>query len=161
MLQSALLSYIKLIKYLETDGFKFNPYDPYMANNIIEGDPITVVLHVYDLKAIHKYTKVVDNFEQWIEFMYGDPNIGKVKSVRVKVHEYFSMTLDYSTKGEVKIDMRKYVKHIIDEFPIRIKKPQAVEIPATKNILKVGRSKLLNNNKVGLFHTTVVIGFFL
>ena len=26
MLKSALLSYIKLRKYLETDGFKFNPY---------------------------------------------------------------------------------------------------------------------------------------
>ena len=42
--------------------------------------------------------------------MYGDPNIGMVKLVREKVHKYLFMTLDYTTKGEVKIDMRKYVK---------------------------------------------------
>ena len=42
--------------------------------------------------------------------MNGDSNIGKVKLVRVKSHEYFSMTLYYSTKGEVKIDMQNYVK---------------------------------------------------
>ena len=49
-------------------------------------------------------------------------HILKVKSVRVKVHECFSMTLDYTKKGEVKIDMRKYVKNMINEFMIRIKK---------------------------------------
>ena len=38
--------------------------------------------------------------------MYGDPNIGNVKSVRGKVHEYFSMTLDYTTKGEVRTDIK-------------------------------------------------------
>ena len=36
MLQSALLSCIKLIKYLETNGFIFNPYEPCVANKIIE-----------------------------------------------------------------------------------------------------------------------------
>ena len=52
--------------------------------------------------------------------MYGDPNIEKVKSVRGKFHEYMSMTLYYTTKGEVKIDTRKYVKNMIDEFPKNI-----------------------------------------
>ena len=31
-------------------------------------------------------------------------NIEMVKSVKVKVHEYLSMTLDYTTKEELKID---------------------------------------------------------
>ena len=53
---------------------------------------------------------MVDNFEQWIGFMRGDPKIGKVKSVEEKFHEYLPMTLDYTKKGEVNIDMRKYVK---------------------------------------------------
>ena len=34
--------------------------------------------------------------------MYGYPDIGKVKSVIGKSHEYLFMTLDYTTKGEVK-----------------------------------------------------------
>ena len=33
--------------------------------------------------------------------MYVDPNNGKIKSVRGKSHEYFSMTSYYTTKGEV------------------------------------------------------------
>ena len=52
------------------------------------------MFHGYDLKESHRDTKVVDNIEQWIEFMYGDPNIGMVKPVRGKVHEYLSTTLD-------------------------------------------------------------------
>ena len=46
--------------------------------------------------------------------MYGDPDIIKVNSVRVKVHEYLSMDLDYNTRGEVNIDMIKYLKTTID-----------------------------------------------
>ena len=63
MLQQDILSYIKLRKDLDIDSSKFNPYEPYWANNITEVEPITIVLHVDDLKASHKYTKVVDNFE--------------------------------------------------------------------------------------------------
>ena len=37
--------------------------------------------------------------------MYEDPNIGKVQSVIVKVHEYLSMNLYYTTNVEVKIDV--------------------------------------------------------
>ena len=104
--------------------------------NKSEGEPLIVVFHVYDVKARHKDTKVVDNFEQWIYFMYIYPRVGKVKLVRGKFHEYFSVPLDYTTKGEVKIDMRKYVKNMIDEFPINIEKSQAVTSPATKNLFE-------------------------
>ena len=38
--------------------------------------------------------------------MYEDPSIVKIKSLRRKVHEYFFMTLDYTKKGEVKIDKK-------------------------------------------------------
>ena len=46
MLKSYILSYIKLRKYLETDGFKFNPYEPCVDNKVIEGEPIKLVFHV-------------------------------------------------------------------------------------------------------------------
>ena len=117
--------------YLETDGFKFNPYDPCVANKIIEGKPLPIVFRVDDLKSSRNDTKVVDNFEKLINFTYVDPNFGKIKSVRVNIHEYLSMTLDYTTKVEVKIDMQKYVKNVIDEFPMNIEKCQAVAIRET------------------------------
>ena len=34
--------------------------------------------------------------------MYGDPHIGKVKSVIGKFHKYPPINLDYTKKGEVK-----------------------------------------------------------
>ena len=88
------------------DSFKFNPYDPCVTNNIIEGETLTILLHVNDVKLSHKDTEVVYSFEKCIECMYLEPNIVKVKSVRVKSHEYFSMILDHTTKGEVKFDMQ-------------------------------------------------------
>ena len=50
-----------------------------MANSITEGESLTIVFHVDDIKENHKDTKVVEKFEKWIEFMYTDSNIGKVK----------------------------------------------------------------------------------
>ena len=63
---------------------------------------------------------MVDKFEQWNKFMYGYPNIVKVKSVRGKVYKYLFTTLYYTTKGEVKIGMQKYLKNMIDAFTINI-----------------------------------------
>ena len=79
--------------------------------------------------------------------MYEYPSIWKVVSVRRKVYEYLSMTSDYTTVWEVKIDMRKYVKNMIDDFFINIDKSQAVVRPWTI--------------VVRLFHTTVARGLFL
>ena len=62
MLQSSPLSYIKPREYLKTESFKFNPFDSCVDNKIIEGETITVVFHVYGVKASHKETNVVDNF---------------------------------------------------------------------------------------------------
>ena len=79
MLQSALLSYIKQKKYLDTDGFKFNRYATCVATNLIQRKPPTLALHVDDVKASHKEKKFVYNFEQLIGFMYVDSNIEEVK----------------------------------------------------------------------------------
>ena len=34
-----------------------------------------------------------------------------------RVHDYLGMDLDYSTKGEVKIGMIKYLQNVEDKFP--------------------------------------------
>ena len=46
MLQLYLLSYIKVGKYFDTYDFKFNPYDPCVADNIIEGEPPTIMFRL-------------------------------------------------------------------------------------------------------------------
>ena len=161
MLQSALLAYKKLRKDLKTDGFVFNPYDLCVANKKIDGENLTVLFHVDDLKVSHKDRRVVDQFEQWVDFMYGDPKIGKIKAVRGKVHEYLAMTLDYTKKGEVKIEMKQYVQNMLDTFPIKFKDGDAVNTPAADNLFKVDGSKPLEKNQAELFHTTVAKALFL
>ncbi len=42
MMKSALLFYCKLVAYLTSLGFKINPYDPCVANKIINGKQITI-----------------------------------------------------------------------------------------------------------------------
>jgi hypothetical protein len=43
---AALLYYKKFVKSLKSKGFKLNPYNPCMANKIIEGKQIMVCFHV-------------------------------------------------------------------------------------------------------------------
>ena len=74
--------------------------------------------------------------------MYGDPYILKVKLVRVKFHEYFSMTLDYTKRGEV----QKYMKNMTDGFPVKTGKSKAVTSPSTDNIFKVDGINPLKKN---------------
>ena len=56
-----------------------------------------------DLKFSHKDPNVNDKFIKWLNRTYG--SIGEVKVTRGKIHEYLGMTLDYTKKGQVSIDM--------------------------------------------------------
>ena len=40
------------------------------------------MFHVDDVKARYRRKNVVDNLEQWIEFIFGDPKIEHFNSVR-------------------------------------------------------------------------------
>jgi hypothetical protein len=49
LLMSALLFYRKLVGDLKSNGFVLNPYDPCVANKVINGKQMTVCWHVSDL----------------------------------------------------------------------------------------------------------------
>ena len=49
----------KLLKDLESKGFIVNPYDPCVANKVINGEQFTIIWHVDDLKLSHKDPEVV------------------------------------------------------------------------------------------------------
>ena len=95
-LQAALLFYKKLKKDLESIGFKINPYDPCVANRIVNGKQHTVTWHVDDLKSSHVDPKVNDEFFKWLEKTYGNPEIAPVKATRGKIHDYLAMKLDFT-----------------------------------------------------------------
>lgn len=45
-----------------------------------------------------------------------------MKVTRGKVHDYLGMTLDYTDKGKLKIDMRDYIRNIAKEWPYELKR---------------------------------------
>jgi hypothetical protein len=100
---------------LESIGFKINPYDPCVANRLINGTQHTVVWHVDDLKSSHTSAQVNDNFHNWLNEKYGNERIGIVKAICGKLHKYLGMTLDYSENEVLQIDMQEYVEEMIKE----------------------------------------------
>jgi hypothetical protein len=101
MLVAALLWYKKFRSDLEGEGFVFNPYDACVANRQVNNKQHTVRFHVDDLMSSHVDIKVNDEFERWLNKMYGAH--GAVKVTRGKIHDYLGMTFDFTTPGKVKI----------------------------------------------------------
>ena len=54
LLWSALLFYLKLVTYLKNDSFGLNPYNPCLANKLVNEEIITVVWHIDELRVSHK-----------------------------------------------------------------------------------------------------------
>ena len=67
MLTASLLWYLKFKKDLEGIGFKFNDYDPCIANRLVNGKQHTIRFHVDDLLSSHVDPKVNDRFAVWLE----------------------------------------------------------------------------------------------
>ncbi len=157
MLQSALLFYQKFKADIEEYGFKLNPYDPCVANKMVNGKQLTITWHVDDLKASHVDSAVLEEFVKWLESKYGS-KVNKVKVHRGNVHDYLAMILDYRIKGQVKINMTKYVKSMINEFPEPITK--SASTPATDKLFAVHDSPELDPVRKEQFHHTVAKALF-
>ena len=62
MLKAALLFYQKLVHHLESQGFELNPYDPCVANKMIDGKQFAIAWHVDDLKCSHMSPSAATSF---------------------------------------------------------------------------------------------------
>jgi hypothetical protein len=70
-MQAALLFWQKLSGQLQEWGFELNPYDPCVANKIIDGKQCTVLWHVDDIKASHEDPNVVTQVLELINEVFG------------------------------------------------------------------------------------------
>ena len=160
MLQSSLLYYKKFRKDIEGIGFKVNPYDPCVANRIVNGKQHTITWHVDDLKSSHVDSKVNDVFRDWLDKTYASDGIGKLTTTRGKRHDYLAMNLDYSIKGVCQIDMVDYVKNMVEDFPEELNADGA-KYPWNEELFKVDeKSPLLERNKADQFHSFVARALF-
>ena len=72
-LQAAVLFWINLSTFLTEElGFELNPYDPCMANKVINGQQCTIVWHVDDLKMSHTQQEVLDDIIEKLTRKYGN-----------------------------------------------------------------------------------------
>jgi hypothetical protein len=116
---ASLLYYRKFVKSLTDIDFVINPYDPCVANKMIEGNQMTICFHVDDCKPIHRKTKVMDSMIEYLRQEYEsifEDGSGAMTMSRGKIHKYLSMTLDYTVCGQVKITMFDYVDEILIAF---------------------------------------------
>jgi hypothetical protein len=67
MMKSVLLFYRKLVSELKEMGFEINPYDPCVANKMVNGTQMTIRWHVDDLMMSHvsrdKIMKIVQEMK--------------------------------------------------------------------------------------------------
>jgi hypothetical protein len=97
MMKSALLFYRKLVKELKEMGFEINPYDPCVANKLVDEKQMTVRWHVDDLMISHVNKGEILKFVRCIKDIYGDNFVENVG----KVHDYLGMTFNCAFGGEV------------------------------------------------------------
>jgi hypothetical protein len=115
MIHTALLFYRKLAETLVSWGFAINPYDPCVANKMIDGKQCTVMWHVDDLKISHVWLSVVKDVIGKLKKVFGSE--APLTEWIGKVHDYLGMRIDYSAPGKVSISQRDYLEEILGELP--------------------------------------------
>ena len=105
LLRSALLFYKKLLKDLTNykTPFVINPYDPCVANTMINGKQMTVTWHVYNLKASHVDPFQNTKFAVYLASIYGN---GLVVH-QGQVHDYLGMDFNFTKDRIAQVSMIK------------------------------------------------------
>jgi hypothetical protein len=147
--RSALLWYELFSTTLENMGFVLNPYDPCVANMVINGKQCTVVWYVDDNKISHVQGTVVTSIIEAIESKFG-----KMTVTRGNTHEFLGMKIRYNDNGTASISMKQYIQEALNDFSEDIKNTAAT--PALRDLFDVDDDKQkLNEKDSDLFHSIV------
>ena len=157
---ASLLYYRKFVKSLTDIDFVINPYDPCVANKMIEGEQMTICFHVDDCKLSHRKPKVMDRMIEYLRQEYEsifEDGSGKMTVSRGKVHKYLGMTLDYTVRGQVQITMFDYVNEILAAFDKAEPEGAGTKTSAApENLFKVNEDCVkLQPSKAVEFHNLV------
>ena len=133
-------------------GFEINPYDPCVANKMIDSKRMTVLWHVDDLKVSHVDPWDITKLSMYLQGIYGS----KLVVHRGKVHDYLGMDLDFSEKGSMQICIIKYLIRMLQAFPTLI--DGVASTPEAEYLFKVRDDEsvmLLTKEQAQIFHHTV------
>ena len=159
-LRAARLFWQKLSKQLIDEwGFIPNKYDDCVVNKMVNGQQMTVVWHVDDLKVSHVDTTEVEKFVQQMEETFGKDTPLTVS--HRQVHDYLGMTLDFRTKGEVQINMEHYIDMMLQDAPEEMK--GTATMSAASHLFKVNYKdpQFLGAENKKLFVHLVMQGLYL
>ena len=148
--QSALLWYKLFSSTLKSLGFVLNPYDPCVANAMIDGSQCTVAWYVDDNKISHVDTSVVDRIIDAIE-----ADFGEMTKTRGDMHSFLGMDIAFDRDDKsVSIGMKSYLKEAIAESQLGICRSAAT--PATKTLFEIDpNSQPLVEAEARIFHSVV------
>ena len=155
-IKSALLWYKLFTSTLEQMGFVLNPYDPCVANKMINGKQCTICWYVDDLKVSHMEKDVVNDIIATIEKKYG-----KMTVTHGAKHTYVGMDIEFKGDGEVKILMIDYLKESIEAFPEDCTTANKVNTPAASHLFEVNEDcpKLNETDRKILHHIVAKLLF--
>jgi hypothetical protein len=148
-MKSAIIWYETFCGTLKDLGFKLNPYDPCVANKLVNGKQLTIAWFVDDNKISHVDPKVVDWLIAEIEKKHE-----KMTVCRGKEHVFLGMDIAFLPKQRLAILMQGYIKEAIEDFGDDVSRPASS--PAVKSLFAIDKkSPRLCQEKSERFHSIV------
>jgi hypothetical protein len=154
---ASLLYYRKFTKSIIGHGFEINPYDPCVANKIVDGNQMIILYHVDDCKLSHVHPKANNDMIAWLRKNYEsifEDGSGEMKVSQGKVQTFLGMTLDFTTPGEVIIWMFDYIDELLSVFEKEEPSMKGTKSSAApSDLFKVDKDcEKLRPNKAVVFH---------
>jgi hypothetical protein len=147
--KSALLWYKMFSSTLQKMGFVLNPYDPCIANCMIQGEQCTIAWYVDDNKISHKDPEVVTMIINKIEAQFG-----KMTVTRGREHVFLGMDIKYTDKRTAVINMKRYLQEAIDECGLELRSKAST--PARRSLFEVDPTSIpLEKGAAETFHRIV------
>ena len=79
---------------------------------------------------------------------------------RGKIHVDLGMIFKYEDEGKVKVNMSSYIKNMLEDFPVKLKKSQTAATPVGEGLYNLGQGRKLSKEDAETFHTMVAKGLF-
>ena len=151
--ESAKLWYEHFRACIEKIGFTANPKDICVFNKTVDGTQCTIGVHVDDQMITCSSSDLLINTISRIKSMFKETT-----ETYGKVHNYLGMTMDYSSRGFVKITMKNYLEEKLKEFNVLGNS----KTPSANNLFNINdMSTLLPKEEQELFHSKVASILFL
>ena len=93
-------------------GYELNPYDPCVANKMINGKQCSIGFYVDDVIAAHDDDEVLTELIDTIK-----KKVGEITVSRGNRHTFLGMDLTFHENRTVSISMKDYLNETIEGVP--------------------------------------------